>query len=131
MANKTNELDAQTKGRITRLSKKTSDELINIILRKDGVEKKYAEKVKSQAIELSRLYASIENYKDELKLNQESIDKLKSQIVQANLNNDKLMSYIKDNNSITEKIKGKLSFYKYVTCILGLLACCLIITLVL
>jgi hypothetical protein len=131
MANKTAELDAQTKGRITRLSKKTSEELINIILRKDGVEKKYAEKVKSQATELSRLYASIENYKEELKLNQESIDKLKSQIVQGNLNNDKLMSYIKDNNSITEKIKAKLSFYKYATCILGILACCLIITLVL
>ena len=64
MANKT-ELDAPTKARMTRLSKKTSEELINIILRKDGVEKKYAEKIKSQATELSRLYASVENHKKE------------------------------------------------------------------
>lgn len=74
---KTNEIDAQTKGRITKLSKKDANELIQIILRKDNTERKYAEKIKAQAAELSRLYASIETHKKNYEaLEEDNVNKI-------------------------------------------------------
>ena len=74
---KTNEIDAQTKGRITKLSKKDANELIQIILRKDNTERKYAEKIKAQAADLSRLYASIETHKKNYEaLEEDNVNKI-------------------------------------------------------
>lgn len=116
MANKTNELDAQTKGRITRLSKKTSDELINIILRKDGVEKKYAEKIKSQATELSRLYASVENHKKEYKALEEDYDEMKSNLEETENNYD---NYAASANEKISALKNKVKMWKIISVVLG------------
>lgn len=93
MANKTNEIDAHTKGRITKLSKKTSDELIQIILRKDNTERKYAEKIKAQASELSRIYSSVEQYKKTCNELNDEIDNL-NEIV-----SDKSTTIINDNDT--------------------------------
>lgn len=116
MANKTNELDAQTKGRITRLSKKTSDELINIILRKDGVEKKYAEKIKSQATELSRLYASVENHKKEYKALEEDYDEMKSNLDDTETAYD---NYAASANEKLSALKNKVKVWKTCSVVLG------------
>lgn len=116
MANKTNELDAQTKGRITRLSKKNSEELINIILRKDGVEKKYAEKIKSQATELSRLYASVENHKKEYKALEEAYDEMKSNLDYTETTYD---NYAASANEKLSALKNKVKVWKFISVVLG------------
>lgn len=116
MANKTNELDAQTKGRITRLSKKNSEELINIILRKDGVEKKYAEKIKSQATELSRLYASVENHKKEYKALEEAYDEINSKLDSTETAYD---NYAASANEKFAKLCNKAKMWKFISVVLG------------
>lgn len=116
MANKTNELDAQTKGRITRLSKKNSEELINIILRKDGVEKKYAEKIKSQATELSRLYASVENHKKEYKALEEDYDTVKSNLDDTETAYD---NYAASTNKKLSALRNKVKVWKTCSVVLG------------
>lgn len=116
MANKTNELDAQTKGRITRLSKKNSEELINIILRKDGVEKKYAEKIKSQATELSRLYASVENHKKEYKVLEEDYDTVKSNLDDTEAAYD---NYAANSNEKLTALRSKVKMWKTCSVVLG------------
>lgn len=116
MANKTNELDAQTKGRITRLSKKNSEELINIILRKDGVEKKYAEKIKSQATELSRLYASVENHKKEYKALEEDYYEMKSNLDDTETAYD---NYAASANEKLSALRNKVKMWKTISVVLS------------
>lgn len=126
MANKT-ELDAPTKGRITRLSKKNSEELINIILRKDGVEKKYAEKIKSQATELSRLYASVENHKKEYKALEEDYDTVKSNLEETENNYN---NYATLANEKFAKLRDEAKMWKRINVVLGcafLIACGLLL----
>lgn len=120
MANKTNEIDAQTKGRITRLSKKDANELIQIILRKDNTERKYAEKIKAQAAELSRLYASIESHKKNYEtLEEDSIDKI-------NKLRDSYDEVIASKNTELDNIKQINNSYKKYKFISVVLACALL-----
>lgn len=117
---KTNEIDAQTKGRITKLSKKTGDELIQIILRKDNTERKYAEKIKAQAAELSRLYASIESHKKNYEtLEEDSIDKI-------NKIRDSYDEVIASKNAELDNIKQINNSYKKYKFISVVLACALL-----
>lgn len=116
MSTKTNELDAQTKGRITRLSKKLPEELINIILRKDNTERKYAEKIKAQATELSRLYASVENHKKEYKALEEDYDTVKSRLEETENNYD---NYAAAANEKFAKLRNKVKVWKTCSVVLG------------
>lgn len=120
MANKTNEIDAHTKGRITKLSKKTNDELIQIILRKDNTERKYAEKIKAQAAELSRLYASIETHKKNYEaLEEDNVNKIAE--VQDSYN-----EVIASKNAELDNIKMINSSYKKYKFMCVVLACALL-----
>ena len=116
MIKKTNEPDAQTKGRITRLSKKTSDELIQIILRKDNTERKYAEKIKAQATELSRLYASVENHKKEYKALEEDYDTVKSNLDDTETAYD---NYAANSNEKLSALRNKVKMWKTCSVVLG------------
>lgn len=90
--------DAQLKARRTNLEKKTYDELINIILRKDSTERKNNSKIQEltallkEADELNESKATrilgfekdMEGMKDLVKAKQENIDKLISDNLQLN-----------------------------------------------
>lgn len=113
---KTNEIDAQTKGRITKLSKKTGDELIQIILRKDNTERKYAEKIKAQAAELSRLYTSIESHKKNYEaLEEDNVNK----IAKVKDSYDKVIALKNAELDNIKQINNSYKKYKFISVVLA------------
>ena len=113
---KTNEIDAQTKGRITKLSKKTGDEFIQIILRKDNTERKYAEKIKAQAAELSRLYTSIESHKKNYEaLEEDNVNK----IAKVKDSYDKVIALKNAELDNIKQINNSYKKYKFISVVLA------------
>lgn len=121
MANKTNEIDAQTKSRMTKLSKKTSEELIQIILRKDGTERKYAEKIKNQATELSRLQNVIKNMDADMDGTLEELDTVRDKYTKLQSNYDIASSAIEGYEEKVKTLKDDIKKYKYVTICCGII----------
>lgn len=121
MANKTNEIDAQTKSRMTKLSKKTSEELIQIILRKDGTERKYAEKIKNQATELSRLQNVIKNMDADMVGTLEELDTVRDKNQKLQSNCDMTSSAIEGYEDEVKTLKDDIKKYKYVTVCCGII----------
>lgn len=121
MANKTNEIDAQTKSRMTKLSKKTSEELIQIILRKDGTERKYAEKIKNQATELSRLQTVIKNMDADMVGTLEELDTVRDKNKKLQSNYDMTSGAIEGYEDEVKVLKDDIKKYKYVTVCCGII----------
>ena len=106
--------DAQLKGRRTSLGKKTNEELINIILRKDSTERKQSEKIKSLNNECTKLSVDFLKIKDEysnltkmIRDKNDCIVKLKDEIVDFNKiidNNIKKIKELKDTNKMFRKV---------------------------
>ena len=61
-----NAVDVAKKSRVTKLSKKSSDELIQIIIRKDDVEKRLTENVTNLKKEVNNLQTCITNLKKDM-----------------------------------------------------------------
>lgn len=82
-----NELSPSKKGRVTKLSNKSVNELVNIILRKDDVERKQASRISDLQDSVSSKVAKYcmldEKYQKSLKTNQDLREKY-SELVSAN-----------------------------------------------
>ena len=118
---KTTEIDAQTKSRMTKLSKKTSEELIQIILRKDGTERKYAEKIKNQATELTRLQTVIKNMDADMVGTLEELDTVRDKNKKLQSNYDMTSGAIEGYENETKNLKDDIKKYKYVTMLFGII----------
>lgn len=118
---KTTEIDAQTKSRMTKLSKKTSEELIQIILRKDGTERKYAEKIKNQATELTRLQTVIKNMDADMAGTLEELDTVRDKNKKLQSNYDMTSGAIEGYEDEVKVLKDEVKKYKYVTVCCGII----------
>ena len=118
---KTTEIDAQTKSRMTKLSKKTSEELIQIILRKDGTERKYAEKIKNQATELTRLQTVIKNMDADMVGTLEELDTVRDKNKKLQSNYDMTSGAIEGYEDEVKVLKDDIKKYKYVTVCCGII----------
>ncbi len=118
---KTTEIDAQTKSRMTKLSKKTSEELIQIILRKDGTERKYAEKIKNQATELTRLQTVIKNMDADMVGTLEELDTVRDKNKKLQSNYDMTSGAIEGYEDEVKVLKDNIKKYKYVTICCGII----------
>lgn len=118
---KTTEIDAQTKSRMTKLSKKTSEELIQIILRKDGTERKYAEKIKNQATELTRLQTVIKNMDADMVGTLEELDTVRDKNKKLQSNYDMTSGAIEGYEDEVKVLKDEVKKYKYVTVCYGII----------
>lgn len=118
---KTTEIDAQTKSRMTKLSKKTSEELIQIILRKDGTERKYAEKIKNQATELTRLQTVIKNMDADMAGTLEELDTVRDKNKKLQSNYDMTSDAIEGYEDEVKVLKDDIKKYKYVTVCCGII----------
>lgn len=118
---KTTEIDAQTKSRMTKLSKKTSEELIQIILRKDGTERKYAEKIKNQATELTRLQTVIKNMDADMVGTLEELDTVRDKNKKLQSNCDMTSSAIEGYEDEVKTLKDDIKKYKYITICCGII----------
>ena len=106
---------AAVKGRETKLNKKTSEELIEIILRKDKTERNLNAQVLNLKAENNSLssrvanfdndmqgtYQSLETYKDKCKTLQEHIDSIK---IESKDNYDKYLEENKKVITLTKKV---------------------------
>ena len=73
-----NELSPAKKGRVTKLSQKSVDELINIILRKDEVERKLHQKIDSVENEVKKIISANDNlFADYAKVREANVNKAK------------------------------------------------------
>lgn len=113
---------AAIKRRETKLSKKSADELIQIVLRKDKTEKNLSSQIvnlKSEVNELSTrvknfdsdmegTIQSLETYKDKCKTLHEQNDALK-------LESNEYKALYEDENETNVKLHSKLKVYKFIT----------------
>ena len=127
---------AAVKGRETKLNKKSNDELIQIILKKDKVERNLNNQITSLKGEINSLSArvknfdsyiegtiqTIESYKDQVKTLQEKNDTLQEK-------NDTLSIESKDNRSLYEEenkktitFKNKADMWKVATYVMTIIA---------
>lgn len=100
--------DSVLKARQTKLSKKTNEELINIILKKDNVEKNLANQITRLKAEVSayqdvnkNLRADIKGTEETLNASKVEINNLKEALDNARQNNENNICVIK---SVTDKL---------------------------
>jgi len=128
MAKIANEKTPQVKSRKTKLGKKSVEELIDIILRKDKIEKNLNSQVASLKGEVNSLTSRVNNFdkdmagtltelanlRDTNKTNRESIDSLKVRL------KDKQSDYEKLNKYYVE-LENKCSIYKNICWVEGII----------
>ena len=128
MAQKTKEL-SQVKARQTKLGKKSHDELIQIVLKKDKVERNLNNQIKSLKAEVNTLSTrvnnfdadmegtcqSLESYKDKCKTLQEKNDALKIE------SKDNYSLYIEENNKNVE-LKKQVNAWKIIAGVTTIIA---------
>lgn len=127
---------AAVKGRETKLNKKSVEELIQIILRKDATERNYAAQIKSLKAEVNELVSRLDNSVKDMEGTQKTIENLKtkynSQIEATKVANEKLLSNQMELSETKEDRKKWMSlyerervtskFYKYTTAVVVILA---------
>lgn len=92
---------AQVKGRQTKLSKKTAEELIEIILRKDKTEKNLSNNVKSLKAEVNSLTSKLENAKNDAEGTEHSLSLYKDKV-------DTLLEQLDDKARIISECKDEI-----------------------
>ena len=124
MAQKTKEL-SQVKARQTKLGKKNSDELIQIILKKDKVERNLNNQIKSLKGEVNALSTRVNNFDKDMEGTYQTVETLKDKVKTLNEKNDALALESKENRSLYEEenkkaitFKNKASMWKVATYIM-------------
>lgn len=111
---------AQVKGRQTKLSKKSAEELIEIILRKDKTEKNLSNNIKSLKAEVNSLTSKFENAKNDAEGGEHTVSLYKDKVDTLLEQLDDKARIISECKDEIEKAKGaiklaklELNFWRY------------------
>ena len=120
---------AAVKGRETKLNKKSNDELIQIILKKDKVERNLNNQIKSLKGEVNILSTRIKNFDSDMEGTIQAIESYKDQVKTLQEKNDTLSIESKDNRSLYEEenkkaitFKNKADMWKVATYVMTIIA---------
>ena len=120
---------AAVKGRETKLNKKSNDELIQIILKKDKVERNLNNQIKSLKGEINALSTRIKNFDSDMEGTIQTIESYKDQVKTLQEKNDTLSIENKDNRSLYEEenkkvitLTNKVGMWKVATYIMTVIA---------
>lgn len=91
---------AAVKGRETKLNKKSNDELIQIVLKKDKVERNLNNQIKSLKGEVNTLSTRVKNFDSDMEGTNQSLESYKDQVKTLQERNDALKIESKDNYSL-------------------------------
>ena len=111
MAKNAKEL-SQVKARQTKLGKKNSDELIQIILKKDKVERNLNNQIKSLKGEVNALSTRVNNFDEDMEGTYQTVETLKDKVKTLNEKNDALTLEVKDARSLYEEENKKAITFK-------------------
>ena len=103
---------AATKGRETKLNKKTSEELIEIILRKDKTERNLSNQVVNLKAEVNSLQNRVNNFDADMEGTYQQCDALKDQVKALQERNDALKIEANDNMNLYKEEGVKLTQMK-------------------
>lgn len=120
---------AAVKGRETKLNKKSNDELIQIILKKDKIERNLNNQIKSLKGEVNTLSTRVKNFDSDMEGTYQTIESYKDQVKTLNEKNDALKIESNDNRSLYEEenkratmLNDKVNMWKLATCIMTAVA---------
>lgn len=120
---------AAVKGRETKLNKKSNDELIQIILKKDKVERNLNNQIKSLKGEINSLSTRVKNFDSDMERTIQAIESYKDQVKTLQKKNDTLSIESKDNRSLYEEenkkvitLTNKVGMWKVATYIMTVIA---------
>ena len=120
---------AAVKGRETKLNKKSNDELIQIILKKDKVEHNLNNQIKSLKGEVNSLSTRVKNFDSDMEETCQALESYKDQVKTLNEKNDALKIESNDNLSLYEEenkraimLNDKVNMWKLATCIMTAVA---------
>ena len=103
---------AAVKGRETKLNKKTSEELIEIILRKDKTERNLSNQVVNLKAEVNSLQNRVNNFDADMEGTYQQCDALKDQVKALQERNDALKIEANDNMNLYKEEGVKLTQMK-------------------
>ena len=111
------------------LTKKSNDELIQIILKKDKVERNLNNQIKSLKGEINSLSVRIKNFDSDMEGTIQAIESYKDQVKTLQEKNDTLSIESKDNRSLYEEenkkvitLTNKVGMWKVATYIMTVIA---------
>ena len=111
MAKNAKEL-TKVKARQTKLGKKNNDELIQIILKKDKVERNLNNQIKSLKGEVNELSTRVNNFNKDMEGTCQTIEALKDKVKTLNEKNDSLSLESKEKQSLYEEENKKAIIFK-------------------
>ena len=124
MAKNAKEL-SQVKARQTKLGKKSYDELIQIVLKKDKIERNLNNQIKSLKGEVNALSTRVKNFDSDMQGTIQTLESYKDQVATLQEKNDTISIESKDNynlyineNQKTVSLERKLETWKTVACIM-------------
>ena len=120
---------AAVKGRETKLNKKSNDELIQIILKKDKIERNLNNQIKSLKGEINALSTRVKNFDSDMEGTIQTIESYKDKIKALQEKNDTISIESKDNRSLYEEenkkaitFKNKADMWKVATYVMTIIA---------
>ena len=120
---------AAVKGRETKLNKKSNDELIQIILKKDKIERNLNNQIKSLKSEVNALSTRVKNFDSDMEGTIQAIESYKDKIKALQEKNDTISIESKDNRSLYEEenkkaitFKNKANMWKVATYVMTIIA---------
>ena len=130
--------EAQLKSRQTKLMKKSHDELVNIVLRKDKTERNLNNQIKSLKGEVNALSTRVNNFDSDMEGTYQALESYKDQVKTLQEKNDALALESKENHSLYEEenkkaitFKNKASMWKVATYVMTAIAIVAIIAAIL
>ena len=128
MAKNAKEL-SQVKARQTKLGKKNSDELIQIILKKDKIERNLNNQIKSLKGEVNALSTRVNGFDKDMEGTMQTLETLKDKVKTLNEKNDALALESKENRSLYEEenkkviiLNNKIGMWKTATYVMTAIA---------
>jgi chromosome segregation ATPase len=106
MAKNAKEL-SQVKARQTKLGKKSNDELIQIVLKKDKIERNLNNQIKNLKGEVNHLSTRVKNFDFDMEGTNQALEACKDKIKTLREQNDALAIEVKDNRSLYEEENKK------------------------
>lgn len=121
-----NAKESQVKARQTKLSKKSVEDLIQIILRKDATERKLNSNIVNLKAEVNSLTSRVDNFDKDQEGNIKAIENWKLEVKKKKEHINKLNKFIEFSSAKVEKLKevienkdNTIKVYKIVCVVLG------------
>ena len=99
--------EAQLKSRQTKLMKKSHDELVDIVLRKDKTERNLNKQIVNLKGEVNTLNCRVRNFDSDMEGTMQSLETYKDQVKTLQEKNDAIKVEAKDNRSLYEEENKK------------------------